>query len=126
MHHAAALGLCVALCGCSVAVSGGHTTDGGGSASVVTSTTQAHARIGSAKLSGSFGTPAPSAAPGARASFSNGAAGVLILGLVIADLIHYLASPAGERVAPQESISHTCSCYGYQPPVQAAYAATGE
>ena len=124
MHHAAGLGLCVALCGCSVAVSGGHTTDGGGSASVVTSTTQAHAR--SAKLSGSFGTPAPSAAPGARASFSNGAAGVLILGLVIADLIHYLASPAGERVAPQESISHTCSCYGYQPPVQAAYAATGE
>ena len=119
--------LCVVLGGCSVAFSGGQSSGSSVSAATTTAAAQAHARFGSARLSASFGTPTAPGTPGARVSVSNGAAGVLILGLVIADALHYLASTSMERgAASSEPIAHTCSCYGYEPAARTASAAASE
>ena len=106
------------LYGCSVAV---NATGATGSSHISTgAATQAHAAIGNhAGVAASFGAPAPVGAPGAHVSLSRGAAGVLILGLVVAEFVQALASPAAARgvlLDPNRPIAHTCSCYGYLPP----------
>lgn len=124
-----AAALSLTLCGCSVAVTGAQTTGAGTSHIGAATATQGQVRIGNnAAVAASFGTPPPAGAAGARVSLSRGAAGVFILGLVLADFVHALASPAGERGAaldPNRPIAHTCSCYGYVAPQQLT-AATGE
>jgi len=69
----------------------------------------------------SFGTPPPAGAPGARVSLSRGAAGVLVLGLVVADVVQALVPGTvarGATLDPNRPIAHTCSCYGYVPPAE--------
>lgn len=81
----------------------------------------------SAKVSVSFGTPVSPGSPGGHASLGRGAAGVLVLGLVIADVVHYLNSPVVGRApggaGPERAIAHTCSCYGYEPPAESTFTA---
>jgi hypothetical protein len=104
------------LSGCSVAV---NSHDRAGSASAVTASTQAQIRTGHGSAGLSFGSPAPSGAPGGHASLSRGASAALILALVVADVVHYFTSAPAPAIAraPAGSIAETCSCYGYQPPV---------
>jgi hypothetical protein len=103
------------LSGCSVAVNG-H--EGTGSASAVSVSSQAQVRTGHGSAGVSFGTPAPTGAPGGHASLSRGASVAVILTLLVADLVHYLTpAPATGAHAPGVSIAETCSCYGYQAPV---------
>jgi hypothetical protein len=114
------LPFCVALSGCSVALSGNQTTSGGTTTTTTSVATAAQASTGAARVSASFGTPAPQGAAGGQATFPRGASAVLVLGLIVAEAVNYLgtklsgAPPAAP--VPQRSIADTCSCYGYQPP----------
>lgn len=114
---------CFALPGCTVALHG-HEAAGSGTSAATSSALHVQAGAGSARVSGGFGAPAPHGAPGAQASFSRGASVVLIVGLVVAETLHYLGAQFGDPPAPgagpQRTIAHTCSCYGYQPSDQAA------
>lgn len=113
------LPFCFALSGCSVALHGNQTTSGGVTTTTTSAVTHAQASAGPARVSASFGTPAPQGAAGGQVVFSRGASAVLVFGLVIAETVSYLsakfsdAPPASS--APQRSIADTCSCYGYQP-----------
>jgi hypothetical protein len=110
-------------------LSGHEATGSGGTASTTTAATRAHVSIGAAKVGASFGTPAPAGSGGGQVSFSRGASTVLVLGLVLADVVNYLGSPAaGAQLAldPSRSIADTCSCYGYQPPARLTYDAAAE
>lgn len=107
------------LSGCAVTLHGQQTTGGGSTATSTGSSVQAGTRIGNARIGGSFGAP-PAQAMGGQVTFSRGASAVLVLGLALAgaaDLIGEWFKPAPaqrEPLAPG-GISHTCSCYGWQP-----------
>lgn len=114
------LPLCLVLSGCSVALHGNQATSGGATTTTTSAATSGQTSVGPARVSTSFGTPAPQGAAGGQVAFPRGASAVLLLGLVIAETVNYLgakfsdAPPASS--APQRSIADTCSCYGYQPP----------
>jgi hypothetical protein len=101
--------------GCSVALTAEQTTGGGGAASAgAAASTQFRTATGSTRISGSFGAPARPGSAGGQVSLSHGAAVALVVGLVIADFLHFLSSPV-DAAMPQHSIAGTCSCYGYTP-----------
>jgi len=109
-----------ALPGCAVTLAGNQTTGGGTTATTTGSSVQGGTRVGNARIGGSFGTPPPASAPGGQVRFSNEASAVLVLGLAIAgvvDIVGGWLQPAAERREPlsPDGISHTCSCYGWQP-----------
>lgn len=130
MHTLAMMPITLALSGCYVAVNG-HQSEGGATAGrTVAAVTRAHASTGSARVSASFGTPAPAASPGGQVSFSRGASAVLILGLVIAEVVNYFSAPSeghGQFASDAgRSIANTCSCYGYEPGSQLTAASATE
>src|SRR5690606_37557577 len=113
--------LLLALPGCAVSLHGQQTTGGGQAATTLGSSVQGGTRIGNARIGGSFGAPRAAHAGGGQVTFSRGASAVLVLGVLIAGAIDeiggWLKSPApamAERT-PEGGISHTCSCYGWQP-----------
>ncbi|MBX3651593.1 MAG: hypothetical protein KF771_09490 [Burkholderiales bacterium] len=121
MFRLALIALLLLLHGCAVTLHGQQTTGGGQSATTAGSSVQGGARIGNARVGGSFGAPRPAHAAGGQVSFSRGASAVLVLGVLIAGAVDeigtWLRSPAtlqAERL-PEGTISQTCSCYGWRP-----------
>lgn len=117
------LPFCLTLSGCYVAFSGNQSSQGGVTTTTTGAATRAQISSGPVRLGASFGTPPAPGAPGGQVSLARGASAVLLLGLVIGDTLHYLgASLAGAPPsAPRrDSISETCSCYGWQPGLAAA------
>lgn len=121
--------LLLVLPGCAVSLHGQQTTGGGQAATTLGSSVQGGTRIGNARIGGSFGAPRPAHVSGGQVTFSRGASAVLVLGVLIAGAIDelgdWLKSPApatAERL-PEGGISHTCSCYGWQPELTPASAA---
>lgn len=121
---AAALALCAAASGCAVTMHGNQTSGGGTTTTTVGSSVNASASSGHARVGASFGSPPPANAPGGSASFSRSAAGVLVIGLAIGDLLNYVGGQVRRSsglpvrpapVVPDENISRTCSCYGWKP-----------
>jgi hypothetical protein len=109
------------LPGCAVTLHGQQTAGAGQSVTTTGSSVQGGARIGNARVGGSFGAPRPAQAAGGQVSFSRGASAVLVLGVLIAGAVDeigaWFRSPAtmhAERL-PAEPISQTCSCYGWRP-----------
>ena len=119
MRIAIAAFSCLALSGCYVKVAGNQSTGGG------TTTTATSAQVGgSTTFSGgrasfsSGGYPVSPKASGGYASVSGNAAAVLLIGVGIVEFLNYVAgTPPPRPLPPGEAIGHTCSCYGYQPPV---------
>ncbi len=111
--------LVLALPGCAVTLYGSETNSGGSTVVSTGSAIRGGTQVGNAIIGGSFGTPPPPGATGGQVSFSNSASGVLLGGLLIvgvADLIGEWFQPAAPRPVPRTgSVSHTCSCYGWQP-----------
>lgn len=110
--------LCLVFSGCSVAMYGNQSTSGG----TTVTATSAHVS-GSAQGSNyrvafsSGGHPVPPKAPGGTIAASGGAAYALVGVFVLADLWSYFrGEPQPKPLPPGTTISHTCSCYGYQPP----------
>ena len=111
--------LCVPLAGCAVTMYGNQSTSGGTTATTTSSQVSGSAQGANYKASfSSGGRPVSPKAPGGYVSVSGNAAAVLVVGLVIADLVNYIrGEPQAKPLPPGTAISHTCSCYGYQPPV---------
>jgi hypothetical protein len=111
--------LCVPLAGCAVTMYGNQSTSGGTTATATSSQVSGSAQGANYKASfSSGGHPVSPGASGGYASVSGSAAAVLIVGVVIADWVNYLrGEPQPKPLPPGTAISHTCSCYGYTPPV---------
>jgi hypothetical protein len=80
--------------------------------------TTVNASVRSARLGASFGTPPGRNATGGQVALPRGASAVLVLSLVIADTVNYLAARLGgapQSEAQRASIAKTCSCYGWKP-----------
>lgn len=110
--------LCLALSGCSVAMYGNQSASGG-----ATVTTTATHVSGSAQGSNyrvaysSGGHPVSPRASGGYVAASGSAAYALVGVFVLADLWNSIrGEPQPRPLPPGTVISHTCSCYGYQPP----------
>ena len=105
--------LLLALPGCHATLYGNQSTIGG----TTTTTTASHVS-GSTQFSGgraafsSGGHPIPANAPGGTLKVSGSAAGVLVVGVVLADLFYYMVGPSQPKpLAPDARIADTCSCY---------------
>ncbi len=111
--------LCLALSGCTVTLFGHQSTGGGAATTTTSSQVSGSAKFAGGKASFLSGQPVAPNAPGGHVTLSRGASAVLILGLAIADAVNYMSAKLGARPqpAPGVSISETCSCYGYKPPV---------
>ena len=108
------------LPGCTTTLYGNQTSGGGTNTTTTGSSVRGSQQIGNARLSGSFGAPAPAGMKGGEVTFSNNASAVLFVGLAIAGLAevtgNWFSKPQERRepLAPG-GISHTCSCYGWSP-----------
>ncbi len=114
---AAAVVLCLALSGCAVQLHGNQSGSGTTTSSAVAASTGgSNVRVGF--FSGQRVSPA---APGGQVSVSGGGgsvAAVLLVGAIVVDFLSSLgaAQTPVKPLPPDERISHTCSCYGWQPP----------
>jgi hypothetical protein len=110
--------LSLALSGCSVAMYGNQSTSGG--TTVTTTSSHVSGSTQGANFKASFssgGRPVSPKASGGYVAASGSAAYALVGVLVLADLWNYFrGEPQPKPLLPGTAISHTCSCYGYQPP----------
>jgi hypothetical protein len=117
MRTVIALLLCVPLAGCYVKTYGNQSTSGGTTTTTTSSQVGGSTKFAGGKASFSSGQPVSTSAQGGYVKLSGSAAGVLVVGLVIADLVNYIrGEPQAKPLPPGTAISHTCSCYGYKPP----------
>jgi len=113
--------LLLVLPGCAVTLHGQQTTGSGHSATTVGSSVQGGTRIGNARIGGSFGAPRAAQAGGGQVTFSRGASAALVLGVLVVGAVDEIGgwfkapAPARAERLPEGGISHTCSCYGWQP-----------
>ena len=118
--------LSLAFSGCAVTLHGQQTTGGGQSATTTGSSVQGSTRIGNARVGGSFGAPPPAQGFGGQVTLSRGGSAALVVGVAIVAAIDELSAWLRGRTAsrierlPEESISRTCSCYGWQPELTVA------
>jgi hypothetical protein len=102
----------LALSGCFVKVSGLETASGGTRTTTTSSQVAGTARFSHGAASFSSGPRVSPSAPGGYATLGKGASGVLIVGLVFADLWNHIVGPSQPRpLSPDERIMDTCSCY---------------
>lgn len=102
----------LALSGCFVKVSGLETTSGGSRTTTTSSQVAGSAKFSHGAASFSSGPRVSPNAPGGHATLGKGASGVLIVGLVFADLWSYIVGPSQPRpLPPGERIMDTCSCF---------------
>ena len=109
--------LCVPLAGCAVTMHGNQSTSGGTTATATSSQVSGSSQGANYKASfSSGGHPVTPKASGGYVSVSGNSATVLIGVVVLAELVNYLRGESRPRPQPPgTAISHTCSCYGYQP-----------
>ena len=118
MRTVSTLLLCVPLAGCAVTMYGNQSASGGTTATTTSSQVSGSAQGANYKASFSSGGHPVSRASGGYVSVSGNAAAVLIGVVVFSDLVNYFrGAPQPKPLPPGTAISHTCSCYGYQPPV---------
>lgn len=122
--------LLLALPGCAVTTYGQQTVGGASNVTSTGSSVRGGTRIGNnARISGSFGTPPAYNAPGGQATLAGNASAVVVAALVIAGLMEVVDDwlrpvvAANETLSgrlPTGNISHTCSCYGWEPEAASA------
>lgn len=123
MRHAATLLILVLLPGCAAQIQGGESSAGGSVSSVTASRFQMASSGANASVALSSGQAIPAGVPGGQVSVNGGpaVAALIVVGAVIAGLLDSLGTPGApqpQAMAPGTRISHTCSCYGYQPPAE--------
>ena len=102
----------LALSGCFVKVSGVESSSGGSRTTTTSSQVAGTAKFSHGAASFSSGPRVSPGAPGGHATLGKGAAGVVIVGLVFADLWSYIVGPSHPKpLPPGERIMDTCSCY---------------
>lgn len=104
--------LSLTLSGCFVKVHGVESTGGAARTTATSSQVGGAARFSNGSASFSSGQRVSPSAPGGQVSLGKGASGVLIVGLVIADLVNYIVGAPGPKPLPPDAkIMDTCSCY---------------
>lgn len=110
---------CTLFSGCATQIYGKQSSSGGVTTTTTSTAVRGSASFSQGRASVSWGQPVSPAAQGGQATLSQGATGVLILGILIADLVRQ--AMAGQFGAPVTTgpprtgpVSRTCSCYGYQ------------
>jgi hypothetical protein len=116
-YAAVTIPLCLVLSGCAVTMHGNQSTSGGTTTTVTS--TQVSASTQGANYKAWFssgGRPVSPTAPGGHVYASGNSAYALIGIVALADLVNYFrGAPGPKPLPPGTAISHTCSCYGYQP-----------
>lgn len=112
--------LILALPGCAVTLYGQQSTGGGQTATTTGSAVRGSTQIGNARLGGSFGAPPPANASGGQVTLSRGGSAALVVGLAVVGTGEALqrwwrGAPQRREAPAPDGISHTCSCYGWQP-----------
>jgi hypothetical protein len=104
--------LCLALSGCYVKMTGNQSTSGGTTTTATSSQVSGSAKFSGGKVGFSSGQPIPPGASGGTVKLSGNAAGVLIVGVMIADFVNVIrGQPKPVQRAEGVSIAETCSCY---------------
>lgn len=112
------------LPGCAMTLYGQQSSGGGQTSTTTGAAVRGSAQSGNARFSGSFGAPPPAQAAGGQVTLSRGGSAALVIGLAVVGTGEALQRwwRSGERretavrepLSP-DGISHTCSCYGWQP-----------
>jgi len=118
---AVAILTCAMLSGCAAQLHGNQATSGGATPTATSSAVIASASTSNARVAFLSGQPVPRTAPGGQLNVSGGNGSVLAVLLVGAVVVEFLNSLGGGQpqvkpLPPDARISHTCSCYGWQPP----------
>jgi|LNFM01.1.fsa_nt_gb hypothetical protein len=114
--------LIIVLPGCTTTLYGQQSSGGGQTSTTTGAAVRGSAQSGNARVSGSFGAPPPAQATGGQITLSRGGSAALVIGLAMVGtgeaLQRWLRSGGRaeirEPLSP-DGISHTCSCYGWQP-----------
>jgi len=114
----AALLACLAVSACATTLYGNQSSGGGSTTTVTSSRVVASASSSNVRVGFVSGPRIPASAPGGQVtvtSSSGGAlAGIILFGL----LAGYIVGEEGPTpLPPGTKLLHTCSCYGYEPPV---------
>jgi len=105
--------LSLALPGCHATMYGYQSTGGGATTTVTSSQVSGAASFSGGRVAfSSGGQPISPNARGGYVKLSGSAAGVLVVGLVLADFLStFRGQPQPKPLAPGTEIAHTCSCY---------------
>ena len=103
--------LSVALSGCYLKVHGVESAGGGTRATTTSAQAAGTARFSHGSASFSSGPRVSPGAPGGHATLGKTASGVLIVGVVFADLLNSIAGAPAQPLSPDERIMETCSCF---------------
>jgi len=109
--------LCTIFTGCAVQLHGNQSAGAATTSSAVSaSASGANVRVGF-----SSGPPVSPATPGGQVSVSGGGgsvAAVLLVGAIVVEFLNSVGAiqPQVKPLPADARISHTCSCYGWQPP----------
>jgi len=111
--------VCTMLSGCAVQLHGNQATGGGVTAASTSSTVVASTAGSNARVAFFSGQPVSPAAPGGQLSVGGigNVAAVFVVGAVVVELLNSLGGgePQVKPLPRDARISHTCSCYGWQP-----------
>jgi hypothetical protein len=111
---------CVAVSACTTTYYGRESSaSDGATAIVVTAGVAAAASSSNASVGFVSGTPVPPSAPGGHLTVSSSSsAGALAAVIAVGILASYIVGQEGPKPLPEGTkLLHTCSCYGYKPPV---------
>jgi len=111
-HILTAVLLCLALPGCYVNSYGLQSESNGRTSTVTATQVSGSASFSGGKIAFSSGQVPPPNAPGGHLRLSGNAGGAMVAGLVVADLLNYIAGRTQPRPLPADAkIMETCSCY---------------
>lgn len=109
---------CLVLSSCATTMHGEESLRDGATVVAVSAATAAAVSSSNASVSFVSGTPVPPGAPGGHVSVSSSSSGVLAGIVLFGVLASYIVGEEGPKPLPAGTkLLHTCSCYGYQPPV---------
>jgi hypothetical protein len=118
LHILAALLSCVVVSACTTTHYGRESSGDGAGLVVMSAGVAASSSSSNASVSVVSGTAVPASAPGGHVTVSSGSAGALAGIILIGILASYIVGEEGPKPLPAGTkLLHTCSCYGYQPPV---------
>lgn len=110
--------LCVALSACATTLYGYQSAGGGSTTTVTSAHVAASASSSNASISFVSGPRVPANAPGGQVTWSSNSGGYVGVAVILGFLASYIVGEEGPKPLPAGTkIMHTCSCYGYQPPV---------
>jgi hypothetical protein len=110
---------CLVLSSCATTMHGQESSRDGATLVGVSAATAAAVSSSNASVTFVSGTPVPPGAPGGHLTLSSSSSsGALAAVIAIGIVAGYIVGEEGPKpLPPGTKLLHTCSCYGYKPPV---------